>query len=71
MNIIKKRDSRVKARAVADGSKEHTLPGYKKEDGASPTIATDSIMITAAIDAHKQRDVATIDIPSAYLHAYN
>jgi hypothetical protein len=28
-------------------------------------------MITAAIDAHKQRNVATIDIPGAFLHAYN
>ncbi len=28
-------------------------------------------MITAAIKAHEQRDVATIDIPSIYLHAYN
>ena len=71
MNIVEKRNGIVKARAVADGSKEQTLPGYKKEDGASPTVATDSIMITAAIEAHKQRDVATIDIPSSYLHAYN
>ena len=28
-------------------------------------------MITAAILAHKQRNVATIDIPGAFLHAYN
>ncbi len=71
MNIVEKRNGRVRAQAVADGSKERTQPGYKKEDGASPTVATNSIMITAAIDAHKQRDVATIDIPGAFLHAYN
>jgi hypothetical protein len=71
MNIVKKRDGRVRARAVADGSKERTQPGYKKEDGASPTVATDSIMITAAINAHEQRNVATINIPGAFLHAYN
>ncbi len=40
MNIVKKRDSQVRTRAVADGSKECTQSGYKKEDGASPTIAT-------------------------------
>jgi hypothetical protein len=45
--------------------------GYKKEDGASPTFAADSIMITAAINAHQRWDVATIDIPGAFLHAYN
>ena len=71
MNIVEKRDGRVKAQAVADCSKERTQPGYKKEDGASPTVATDSIMITSAIEAHEQRDVATIYIPGTYLHAYN
>jgi hypothetical protein len=71
MNILEKRDGRVCARAVADGSKEQHQPGYKKEDGASPTIATDSIMITATIDAQKCHNVATVDIPGAFLHAYN
>ena len=71
MNIVEKRDGRVKAWVVADGSKERTQPGYKKEVGASPTVAMDSIMITAAIEARKRRDVDTIDIPGAYLHAYN
>jgi hypothetical protein len=71
MNIVKKRDGRVRARAVTDGSKEHTQPKYKKEDGASPTVATDSIIITAVIDAHEQCNIATIDIPGAFLHAYN
>jgi hypothetical protein len=28
-------------------------------------------MITATIHAHKCRNVATIDIPGAFLHAYN
>ncbi len=28
-------------------------------------------MITAAIDAHTQHNVATIYIPGAFLHAYN
>jgi hypothetical protein len=66
LNIVEKRDGRVRARAVTDSSKECTQPGYKKEDGASPTVATDSIMITATIDAHEQRDIATIDIPGAH-----
>ena len=50
--------------------KNATYQDTKTEDGASPNIATDSIMITAAIDAHKQCNIATIDITSAYLHAY-
>jgi hypothetical protein len=28
-------------------------------------------MITATIDAHERRDVATIDIPGAFLNTYN
>ena len=28
-------------------------------------------MITATIDAHERRDVATIDIPGAFFNAYN
>jgi hypothetical protein len=54
-----------------DGSKEQLEPGYKKQDGASPTVATDSILISATIDAHKGRDIATINIPGAFLNAYN
>jgi hypothetical protein len=71
MNIVEKHNGRVRARAVADNSKERTQPGYKKEDGASPTVATNSIMITAAMDVHEQRNVATINILGAFLHAYN
>jgi hypothetical protein len=71
MNIVEKQDGRVQAHACADGSKEWCQLGYKKEDGASPTVATDSIMITATIDAYEQRNVATIDIPGAFLNAYN
>ena len=59
MNIVEKRDGRVQARACADGSKERRQTRYKKEDGASPTVATDSIMITATIDAHERRDIAS------------
>jgi hypothetical protein len=71
MNIVKKQDGRVCARACADGSKERLEPGYKKEDGASPTVAIDSILISATIDTQEGRDVATINIPGAFLNAYN
>ena len=71
MNIVEKQDDRVKVQAVADGSKECSLPGYKKEDAASPTVETNSIMITATIDAQEKCNVATINIPGAFPHAYN
>jgi hypothetical protein len=68
---LKKQDGRVCARACADGSKGGLEPGYKNEDGASPTVATGSILISATIDTHKGHDVATIDIHGAFLNAYN
>jgi hypothetical protein len=70
MNIVKKRDQQVRAHAVTAGSKDRHQPGDKKEDETSPTIATDSIMITATIDAHECWDVATVDIPGAFLRTY-
>jgi hypothetical protein len=71
MNIVEKQDGHVRIRACADSSIEQLEPGYKKEDGASPTVTTDSILISATIDAHKGCDVATINIPGAFLNAYN
>jgi hypothetical protein len=71
MNIVKKHDGQVRTSAVADSSKDRRQPRYKKEDGASPTIATDSIMITATINARKRRDIATVNIPGTFLHTYN
>jgi hypothetical protein len=71
MNIVKKHDRQVRARAVADSSKERHQPGYKKEDGTSPTVMMDSNMIAATIDAHERQDVTMVDIPGTFLHAYN
>jgi hypothetical protein len=53
------------ARAIANGSKERRQPRYKKEDSALPTVANNSVMITATIDAHKCCNVATVDILGA------
>ena len=41
----------VKGRLVAVGSKQRSHDGYKKSDGSSPTVKTDSIFLTGVIDA--------------------
>eukprot|EP00956_Cyclotella_meneghiniana_P002566 scaffold3022_cov42-Cyclotella_meneghiniana.AAC.2 len=65
--ITEKRCGRIKARACANGS---TQRGYiPKETTASPTVMNDSVMITSAVDAHEEREVVTLDIPGAFLHA--
>ena len=45
MFITDKRNGDIKARKLADGSKQRTYAGYKKLDGSSPTVATDSIFL--------------------------
>jgi hypothetical protein len=40
-----------------------------KEDTSSPTVAIESAYLSCVIDADEQRDVTTVDIPGAFLHA--
>jgi hypothetical protein len=64
INLIKeKRSGEIKGRTVADGSQERSL--YDKTETASPTIASDALMLSIIIDAHECRDVATADIAGA------
>lgn len=39
-----------------------------KEDTASPTVATDSVFITGAIDMNEGQETAGCDLPGAFLH---
>ena len=46
--------------------------GIKPEKkSASPTVASERIMINLVIEANEERDVATVDIPEEYLHTKN
>ena len=36
-----------------------------------PTVTLESVLATLAIDAHEKREVVTINIPGAFLHAEN
>ena len=65
MFITEKRDGTVKGRLVFNG--KPTRNYITKEDSASPTASNESIAITCAIDAHEGRDVATADVPNAFI----
>jgi hypothetical protein len=67
MFLKEKRDGIIKGRACADGRKqrETETPG----DAASPTVLVESVMITAAVEAHEGRAVVVIDVPGAFLSA--
>ena len=40
-----------------------------KQESTSPTVSTESVFLTAVIDAHERRNVGCYDIPGAFLHA--
>ena len=63
--LVEKRDGRIKARTCANGSVERAWTD--KQEAASPTAVTESILLTAVIDANEGRDVATVDIPNAFI----
>ena len=69
VNLIrKKRSGKIKGQTCANGSRQRQF----LKDGksvASPTVTLESLISTWVIDAYEGRDVATFDVPGAYLHA--
>ena len=63
--LVEKKSGEVKARTCANGSTQRTW--MDKEDSMSPTVSTNALFITAAIDAREGREVATCDIPNAFI----
>jgi len=63
--ITEKRDGRIKGRTVADGSKQRLW--INNEEASSPTVAVESVILSAIIDAKEQREVAVVDIPNAFI----
>ena len=65
MFLKEKRSGEIKGRTVAGGNKQRDY--ISKEDASSPTVATESVLLTCIIDAEEERDVAVIDIPNAFV----
>jgi hypothetical protein len=63
--LVEKKDGRLKARHCANGSTQRGYIG--REEASSPTVSTESILLTAVIEAEEGRDVATMDIPNAFI----
>ncbi len=59
----------IKARGCANGSKQ--CDHIAKKEATAPTVSSESIFIQGTIFAHEERDVATCDIPGAFLQADN
>lgn len=67
MFLAKKRCGRIKGRGCADGRKQRAYTS--KEDASSPTVAIEALMLSCVIDAKEHRDVATVDLPGAFMQA--
>jgi hypothetical protein len=63
--LTEKRDGTVKARTCANGSIQREY--LDRDDATSPTASTESILLTATIEAKQKRDVMTADIPNAFV----
>lgn len=65
MFLKQKRDGSIKGRGCADGRKQREHAA--KHEVSSPTISTEAVFIIVSIAAKERRDVATVDIPGAFL----
>ena len=66
--IKEKIDGRIKGRTCVNASRQRLYTA--EEDASSPTVSTEALLLTAAIDAAEKRFVATCDITGAFLKAY-
>jgi Reverse transcriptase (RNA-dependent DNA polymerase)/Zinc knuckle len=67
MFLKEKRDGAIKGRGCADGRKQRAY--ISKEEASSPTVSTEAVLLTSVIDAREHRDVATVDVPGAFMQA--
>ncbi|MCE2996668.1 MAG: hypothetical protein LW863_13795 [Flammeovirgaceae bacterium] len=67
MFLKQKKSGRIKARGCADGRKQRLWKN--KEDTSAPTVRTESVFLSAAIDAMEGRVVVTVDVPGAFMQA--
>lgn len=67
MFLKQKRCGKIKGRGCADGQPQRDF--IVKEDSSAPPMAIESVMLSCIIDAMEDRDIATVDIPSACMQA--
>ena len=65
MFLKEKRCGKIKGRGCADGRPQRLYTG--KDESPSKTVTVESVMLTSMVDAMERRDVATVDIPGAFL----
>jgi hypothetical protein len=69
MFLTEKRSGEIKARGCANGSTQRSH--IAKDEATAPTVTSEAIFIQSTIFAHEGRDIATCDIPGAFLQVDN
>jgi hypothetical protein len=64
--IKQKRCGKIKARICADGRPQQAI--FEKWEATSPTVRTESVLLTSVVDAYEKRVIDVYDIPGAFLH---
>ena len=62
--LTEKRSGEIKARKVLGGNVQCNY--ISKDEASSPTVYTESVIMTAVIDAKERWDVSTVDIPNTF-----
>jgi hypothetical protein len=65
MYLKEKRDGLIKGCRCADGRPQRLYTA--KAESSSPTASLAGLIMTCVIDAYDRQDVATLDIPGAFL----
>ncbi|CAJ1938421.1 unnamed protein product [Cylindrotheca closterium] len=69
MSLAKKQfKTTIKGRLVYGGNETHEW--LSQEDTASPTALEEAIINNCVIDAHKGRDIMSMDVPNAFIQTY-
>jgi hypothetical protein len=66
MFLNQKRDGNIKGRTVAGGNKQCNY--ISKEYSRSPTVATESVLLSCIIDREEEQVVAVVVIPKVFEH---
>jgi hypothetical protein len=67
MFLKEKRCGTIKGRGCTDGRPQRDC--MSKQETSSPTVLTKALILSWVIDAIEERDVATCDIPGAFMQS--
>ena len=67
MFLKRKCCGKIKGRGCVDGRKQCNK--ISKHESTSPTVSTESVFLSAVIDAHDQCMVKVVDVPGAFMQA--